>query len=126
MAALGLCAIAYATLCPIGLRPHLASANVERFGAYLVLGVLSAMTFRRDWKLAIGAVVFAAVGLEAAQLLVHGRDARVEDATVKAIGGVIGSCVGYASFPLRRLWVGFVAQGERLEARHYRLRSRPF
>ena len=44
-------AIAFASLCPIGLRPHLASANQERIGAYFLLGFLFAMSFRRHWKL---------------------------------------------------------------------------
>ncbi len=103
LSVLGVAAIVFATLCPIGLRPHLASANQERIGAYFVLGFLFAMTFRRHWKLVAFTVALIAVGLEAGQLLVPGRDARVADAVVKALGGLLGSGAGNLVFPLKRL-----------------------
>ena len=100
---LGVAGIAYATLCPISLRPHLASANQERFGAYFVLGILIALAAGRRWMAATAFVVVLACGLEAAQLLVPGRDATVSDALVKALGGVFGSTAGQFIFPLGRL-----------------------
>ncbi len=95
--------ISFATLCPISLRPHLASANQERFGAYFVLGVLIALAAGRRWLAATTIVLVLAFGLEAAQLLVPGRDAVVSDALVKALGGVLGSAAGQFIFPLKRL-----------------------
>jgi hypothetical protein len=100
---LGVVAIAFATLCPIGLRPHLAGANTERFGAYFPLGVLIALAARRRWLAATACVVVLAFGLEAAQLFVPGRDAMMSDAVVKAMSGVLGSTVGQVIFPIRRL-----------------------
>src|SRR3954449_10849254 len=63
------------TLCPISLRPHLWSANHERFVAYFVLGVLGALAAQRRRLGALALVVFLAFGLEAAQRLVPGRHA---------------------------------------------------
>lgn len=102
LSALGAAAIIFATLCPIGLRPHLAGANSERMGAYFVLGFLLALTFRRRWLQVTLAVVLLALALEAAQLLVPGRDARLADATIKALGGLMGSGAGFAVFPIKR------------------------
>ncbi len=96
--------IMFATLCPIYLRPHLASANTERFGAYAVLGAVLAASFRRRRAMVALFVVLLAFGLEAGQFLVPGRDARLADAAIKALGGVCGSSVVYASFPMRRLF----------------------
>lgn len=94
--------IACATLCPIQYRPHLAQANHERFAAFFALGALLALTFRRRWAMVAAAVMLLAVGLEAAQLLVPTRDARLADAVVKALGGFLGAGAGYAVFPIRR------------------------
>jgi hypothetical protein len=105
LALLGLAGIIFATLCPIGLRPHFADANQERFGAYFCLGFLFAMVGRRRWLTVTAFVIVVACVLEAGQLLVPGRDARLEDAAFKAMGGVLGSTAGYLSFPLRRLLV---------------------
>jgi len=111
LSVLGVAAIVFATLCPIGLRPHLASANQERIGAYFVLGFLLALTFRRHWKLVALAVALIAIGLEAGQLLVPGRDARVADAVVKALGGLLGVGAGNLAFPVKRLLTRRAPQG---------------
>ena len=100
---LGFAGITFATLCPIGMRPHFASANVERFGAYFVLGGIFSFAFPRRRLTVVLGVLTLACGLEAAQLLIPGRDGRFEDATVKAFGGVMGACAGYAIYPLKRL-----------------------
>ena len=103
LALLGLAGITYATLCPIGMRPHLASADEERFGAYFVLGLLLAFAApRRRWTVTVF-VVAVAIGLEAGQLLIPGRDARVHDALVKAVGGGLGAQSYFAVFALKRL-----------------------
>jgi hypothetical protein len=103
LAALGAAAIAFVTLCPIGLRPHLASATEERFGAYFVLGVLVALAAGRRWLGAMAVVVVLALGLEAAQLLAPTRDAAMSDALVKALSGVLGTAAAQLIFPVRRL-----------------------
>lgn len=108
LACAGLIAIAYATLCPIALRPHLASANVERFAAFLALGLLVSRAAGRKALFATAAVVIAAIALEAAQRLAPGRHPAIADATVKALGGVIGVAAFQLSFPFKR-WLGRVA-----------------
>ena len=103
LAILGVGVIGFVTLCPIQLRPHLWSANHERFAAYFVLGALIALAAQRRWLGALALVILLAFGLEAAQRLVPGRHAVLSDATVKALGGVLGCAVAQLSFPIRRL-----------------------
>ena len=104
-AVLGVGAIAFVTLCPIGLRPHLVSANLERFGAYLVLGVLVSRAAGRQALGATLVIMALAFGLEAAQRLAPGRHAHLADAVVKAFGGVSGVAGYQMLFPLRRMLV---------------------
>lgn len=100
---LGIAAIAYATMCPIELRPRLASADLERFGAYYCLGGLIGLFVPRRWPTAVAFVVFLAFGLEVGQVFVPGRDAVPADALVKAFGGAAGVVSACGSFKLRRL-----------------------
>ncbi|HZZ67472.1 MAG TPA: hypothetical protein VFE18_04800 [Phenylobacterium sp.] len=102
-AVLGVAAIGFVTLCPIGLRPHLANADVERFGAYLILGLLVS---RAAGRRAVGAtmlVMALAFGLEAAQRFAPGRHAQMVQALVKAFGGLSGVMAAELVFPLKRL-----------------------
>ncbi|MFL5295000.1 MAG: hypothetical protein ACJ798_01330 [Phenylobacterium sp.] len=103
LAAAVLAGIAFATLCPIGLRPHLASANAERFAAFALLGAAVGMAAGRRALAATALVVLAAFALEAAQGLAPGRDPALSDALVKALGGVLGSAGAQLAYPLRRL-----------------------
>jgi len=94
--------IAYATLCPISMRPHLATADEERFGAYFVLGFMLFLAAPRR-RATVTFLVFAiAFAFEAGQLLIPGRDARLSDALVKALGGDVGAQAGFSMFALRR------------------------
>lgn len=103
LAALGLLAVAFATLCPPDLRPHLADANLERLGAYFVLGGLFAFAAGRRVIAATAAIVLLAVALEAAQRLVPGRHGQIADAAVKALGGDLGVAAAQLRYPLLRL-----------------------
>jgi hypothetical protein len=103
LAVLAVAAVAFVTLCPIGLRPHLTAANAERFDAYLVLGVLVGLAAGRRGLTAAAFVVSLAIALEAAQVLAPGRHAAVSDAFVKALGGVFGVAAVQISYSLRRL-----------------------
>jgi hypothetical protein len=103
--ALGVAAIAFVTLCPIGLRPQIASPDEERFGAYFVLGLIASQAAPRQSGLILSLLVLMAFGLEAAQTLVPGRDGRFADACVKATGGVLGAQLGFMSYAVR-LWLG--------------------
>jgi hypothetical protein len=112
LALLGVAAVGFVTLCPIGLRPHLVSANVERMAAYLVLGVLISRASGRRGLGATVLVMALAIGLEAAQMLAPGRHAHVADALVKAFGGVSGVAGAQLMFPLRRLIVRLSGLGD--------------
>ena len=102
LAALVFAGIAFATLCPQSMRPHLGDADVERFGAYVLLGACASLAFPRRGSLVVFAVAIAAFGLEAGQLLVPGRDAVFSDACVKAMGGVWGCFAAQSSYALKR------------------------
>ena len=103
LALLGVAGVVFVTVCPIGLRPHFADANAERFAAYLAVGVLVARARGRSWGSAAAVVVALAFGLEAAQALAPGRHAMAGDAIVKAMGGLCGVAAVEASFAVRRL-----------------------
>ena len=103
LAVLGAAAIAFVTFCPIGMRPHLASPDAERFAAFFVLGGLIALAAGRRWVSATVAVVALAFAFEAGQLIIPGRDAMASDAIVKALGGVCGCAAGQTAFAVRRL-----------------------
>ncbi len=105
LALLGASAIAYATLCPIELRPHVAPANEERLLAFVALGFVLALTFRRRWAQVTVAVMLFAMGLEAVQHFIPGRHGQVDDAIIKALGGLIGSGMGHAFFPAKRAYM---------------------
>jgi len=98
--------IVYATLGPQNLRPHLGDARLERFGAYFVTAAAFVVAYpKRPLTIAIAAVT-AAVLLEAGQLLIPGRDARVIDAITKAFGGLAGVAAAAASSALWARWRG--------------------
>ena len=83
--------IAYATISPIQARPTLlASANVERLGAFAVLGALFCLAYPRHMILVALIVLGSAVLLELAQLLTPDRHGRIQDAIVKMTGGAFG------------------------------------
>jgi len=103
LALAGVAAIVFVTVCPIALRPHVANANLERFGAYVLLGGLIARARGRAWVSAAALVVVLAFALEAAQALAPERHAVAADAMVKAVGGLAGVAAREGLFALRRL-----------------------
>jgi hypothetical protein len=105
LALLGAAGVAFVTLCPIEWRPHLASANLERFAAYGVLGALISRASGRRGLAATVVAVGLAFGLEAGQRLAPGRHAEMADALVKALGGVLGVAGVQLMYPLRRIMV---------------------
>ncbi|WP_292567310.1 hypothetical protein [Mesorhizobium sp.] len=87
--------IIFATLSPIQMRPHLAEANVERALAYVLLGFALAIGFpNRLYQVVIFVAVTAGM-LELLQLIDPGRHARLIDALVKALAGVVGVVAGH-------------------------------
>jgi len=96
--------IAYATVSPIALRPHLGPfVQLERFGAFMVIGFLFALAYRQRLFVVLAFVLALACGLELFQLLAPSRHARLLDLLVKASGGGFGVFVGWLAghTPLR-------------------------
>ncbi len=95
--------IAYSTLSPIGMRPHIGTlVHVERFGAYGLLGFLFATACPRRITFVLGMVLGVAVGFELLQMLSADRHARVEDLAVKMTGAACGA--GAAWLAGRHWW----------------------
>lgn len=101
-------AIVTVTLGPVTLRPHTHfSPDLDRFAAYIVLGVFFALSYPRCRLLLLGVLLVASAGtLEWAQSLVPHRDPYLGDFLLKAGGAVIGLAVGRA-IPFRHR--GFVS-----------------
>jgi hypothetical protein len=91
---LALAFIVFATLSPIDDRPVLASAQLEHFAAFAVLGLAFGVAYPRRVFLVATFILISAFGLEALQLLTADRHARLLDALVKAAGGVCGIGIG--------------------------------
>ena len=72
--------IVFATLSPIGLRPKTGHPDLESFGAFFLAGACFAIGYPRYRRWVSMGIVIGASALEAAQLLVPGRDVHVHDA----------------------------------------------
>ncbi|MDK1383825.1 VanZ family protein [Sinorhizobium sp. 8-89] len=104
--------IAYSTLSPIGMRPHIGTwAHVERFGAFGLLGLLFAGAYPARLPLVVAIVLATAVGFELLQMLSMDRHARWEDFAVKLAGGGCGVAAG--RFMARR-WPRFAHRPPRI------------
>ncbi|WP_082490880.1 hypothetical protein [Aureimonas sp. Leaf454] len=97
-----LAGIAFATLSPIGLRPHIAGLQIEHVGAFCVAGLLLGLAYPRH-LLAVGlGLVVCAVALEGAQHLVPGRHGRMIDLAMKMAGSGLGIAFAAAFDPVLR------------------------
>ena len=87
--------VVFATLSPIGARPHLAhmGPQLERFIAYLVAAAALATAYPSRKGVILLCIVAGAAGLEIAQHFEASRHARALDAVVKIMGGVSGLAV---------------------------------
>ncbi|WP_054313677.1 VanZ family protein [Mesorhizobium sp. 1M-11] len=96
--------IVFATLSPIGLRPHVGDPNIERAAAYLLLGAALSLSFPRHMMRVAFFVVGIAAVLESLQLIDPGRHGRIEDMLIKAVAGLIGvAVIALAGRLLRRV-----------------------
>lgn len=85
--------LVFVTLSPIGLRPVVASANVERMSAYALFGFLLIVAYPKRWYLGLMAGMAVAGILEFGQELSPTRHARLSDFLVKAVAAAFGSLV---------------------------------
>ena len=85
-----LAGLVFVTLSPIGMRPVLGPANLERALAYGVFGLVAAMAYPRQRLLVLVGVVIVAGLLEYGQGLTASRHGRFADFLVKAGGGTAG------------------------------------
>ena len=95
--------IAYATLSPVGLRPHITNPDLERFAAFAVLGFLFAISYPGRFIPVLAIVIGAAVLLEVLQLFTPDRDGEFVNLAVKAAGSIAGvSFAHFISYSARR------------------------
>jgi VanZ family protein len=88
--------IVFVTISPVDLRPDtIISVNIDRAGAYAVLGLLFASAYPRHWKTVAILLAIGAVGFEFLQEFSPTRHARVDDAIVKAVGALVGVAIGH-------------------------------
>jgi len=100
-------ALVFVTWCPPNLRPHLGSANMERFAAFFMTAAAFVFGFpRRSGWIALGVVLIAGI-LEIGQLFIPGRDAGLHDAVVKVAGGLSGVVAGNVVLQIWRVGVRF-------------------
>ena len=85
----------FATLSPIGMRPVLGPADLERAAAYGVFGLVAALAYPRRRR----AVLIVAGALEFGRGLTAGRHGRLADFPVKAGGGAAGWLAACALMP---------------------------
>jgi apolipoprotein N-acyltransferase len=85
-----LATLIFVTLSPIGLRPEVGPANMERAVAYALFGIVATLAYPRH-RFAILLVVVAVAGLlELGQGLDPSRHGRLADFAVKAGSGAAG------------------------------------
>ncbi|GJD43933.1 hypothetical protein AFCDBAGC_1795 [Methylobacterium cerastii] len=90
-------ALVFVTLSPIGLRPSVAPANVERALAYGALGMLFVLAYPRRWPVVLAGVVALAAILELGQGLTLTRHGRLSDFLVKGGAAMLGTVLALAA-----------------------------
>jgi len=89
-------ALVAVTLGPIGYRPRTPfSVDIERAGAFFVVGLAFALAYPRHVWWAVAFVIAGAVGLEWLQNLRPDRHGRESDALVKIVGATLGLGLGW-------------------------------
>lgn len=91
-----LASILIVTVGPISLRPISGEpADVERFGAFFLVGTLFALAYPRHWLSVLLLTVGCAGAFELLQRLAPGRHGEIADFLFKAVGAVCGTTAGY-------------------------------
>ncbi len=91
-----LLAIAFATLSPLDLRPHVGNVSGERFWAFAAVAFLFGVAYPRHLLWVTIMVGGAAIGLEVLQHLTPDRHGRIPDALIKLAGALSGAGLAYA------------------------------
>lgn len=101
---LSLCAIIFVTISPIGLRPRdVLPVDADRALSFTVVAMLFVTAYPKRFWLCALLLICGAAAMELLQLLSHTRHARLQDASVKAIGAAVGVCVGYGINKARQI-----------------------
>lgn len=96
-----LAAIIFVTVSPIGLRPaDILPTNVDRALAFALMCGLFVLAYPKRWRWALLAALLAPGAIEMLQMFSPTRHARVDDAVVKMIGGLIGVVTSLAGHVL--------------------------
>ena len=77
-------------------------ANLERFGAYALVGLLMGLAYPRHLTLVVLFVVGVAAVLEVLQLVTPDRHGQFANALVKAAGGMTGVAAAFIVFARKR------------------------
>ena len=92
-----LIAVAFITVAPIQFRPVSSlGPTTERFGAFLLVGLLFAIGYPRHFLRVAVVVLVSAALLEAAQVIAPTRHGQLHDLLIKLAGAAIGLGVGWA------------------------------
>ena len=83
-------------------RPEIGDANLERFGAYALAGLLMALAYPRRLIPVALFVVGVATVLEVLQLVTPDRHGQFANAVVKAVGGIAGVTAAFIILRLTR------------------------
>jgi predicted signal transduction protein with EAL and GGDEF domain len=97
---------AFATLCPIAVRPHISNNSyIEHFSAFAIIGLLFCLTYPRQTFLISVVVLGSATLLEIMQFLTHDRHGRISDLEFKLAGAIVGIAAGKVArqLAIRRL-----------------------
>ena len=88
--------IVFATISPIGWRPHdYLPVNVDRALAFTVMSALFVLAYPRYWVLSAVVLLLAAFPIELLQNLSSSRHAHFDDAGIKAAGAAVGIVAGW-------------------------------
>jgi hypothetical protein len=92
-----LAAVAFMTLAPIEWRPVSGlSPNIERFGAFALIGLAFSLAYARRLGLVTAVVLGSVIAFELLQILAQSRHAGLTDVAAKLAGGTCGLLAGWA------------------------------
>jgi len=81
---------------PITYVPH----NLEHFLAFAITSFFFALAYASRYLMRMGALILFTIGIEAVQLWVPGRHARVSDLTVNSLGVILGAWLAYTCYSI--------------------------